>query len=82
MKYLGKGGFALVFKAKLRLPSGELMPVAMKVLKPKHMSKPSHCRRFLQELAVHTAVHHPYATPLTICRAQHAQYSQQSIDIS
>jgi serine/threonine protein kinase len=59
MKYLGKGGFALVFKAKQRLPSGELVPLAMKVLKPKHMSKSSHYRRFLQELAVHTAVQHP-----------------------
>jgi hypothetical protein len=54
------GGFATVYRAQLRNPAtGGASTVAVKVLRPAHLLRPMHLRRFLQEVAVQRSISHP-----------------------
>jgi hypothetical protein len=54
------GGFATVYRAQLKNPAtGGTSTVAVKVLRPAHLLRPMHLRRFLQEVAVQRSISHP-----------------------
>ncbi|EFJ49423.1 hypothetical protein VOLCADRAFT_104311 [Volvox carteri f. nagariensis] len=57
-QYVSKGGFALVFVANLRRSDGVAQPVAVKVLKPENHFRPAIYSKFLQEVALQTALPH------------------------
>ncbi|GLC47885.1 hypothetical protein PLESTB_000036300 [Pleodorina starrii] len=59
-RYVSKGGFALVFVANLRRSNGVIQQVAIKVLKPDNHFRPANYSKFLQEVALQTALPHPF----------------------
>jgi serine/threonine protein kinase len=62
------GGFATVYRAQLRnAATGGFSTVAVKVLRPAHLLRPMHLRRFLQEVAVQHAVCHPNVVKVGRC---------------
>ena len=49
---IGNGQYGIVYGGKYNSPEGDIIPCAVKTLKPLHINDPTHCQNFLNEAQV------------------------------